>query len=137
MDNTPNAAPAPQPEQTPAPQPPKLRGLYRYVNISVGALNVIIAVLVAALLVSLAFGLANRGFTVTFDSRGGTPVAAQTRLHGETLEPFAPPTREGFTFAGWYRDPDLTLPWDPAADTVQDSMTLYAAWQPAAGAPAG
>lgn len=124
MEDTPNNTPGP------APQPPRLRGLYSHVNISVGALNVIIAVLAAALVISLLFGLAHAGYTVSFDTLGGTPVPQQTCMYGECIATPDPPTREGYTFVGWFTDIGCTQPWDLAADTVQQSMTLYAAWAP-------
>lgn len=41
-------------------------------------------------------------FTVTFDSDGGSDVEAQTIISGETATKPADPTKDGFTFAGWY-----------------------------------
>ena len=41
-------------------------------------------------------------FTVTFDSDGGSDVKEQTIESGKTATKPADPTKEGFTFAGWY-----------------------------------
>ena len=41
-------------------------------------------------------------YTVTFDSNGGTAVAAQTVAEGKTATKPADPTRKGYRFAGWY-----------------------------------
>lgn len=106
-----------------------MRGLYRHVTISVRSLNIIIIVLCAALAVCMVFGIANSGFTVTFDAQGGTPVESQKRMFGELLENAETPSREGYSFNGWYRDPGCKLPWDPEIDTVTESMTLYAGWE--------
>lgn len=38
-----------------------------------------------------------------------------------------PPARAGYTFAGWYSDIDLTMPWLETTPVTAD-MTLYAAW---------
>jgi uncharacterized repeat protein (TIGR02543 family) len=53
------------------------------------------------------------------------------------------PEKPDYAFAGWYRDDGtFTDPWDFANDTVQNSQTLYAKWNPyitfaaAGGAPA-
>ena len=109
---------------------PRLKGLYKNVRISVRTLDWIIVACVVGILVFLAFDLQSPGFTVTFDSRGGTDVPAQVRQYGELLEDTAQPTREGYGFTGWYRDPACFEPWDLQADTVGESITLYAGWQP-------
>ena len=55
-------------------QIPKFRGLYRHVNISVKSLDRIIIVCVALILLIVALEMRNPGFTITFDSKGGTDV---------------------------------------------------------------
>ena len=108
---------------------PKLRGLYRHVKISVKALDWIIVACIAVIVVVFLLELPNLGFTVTFDSRGGTDVPAQTYMYGDLLELPEPPTREGYVFAGWYRDPGCTIVWDMEADKVEADLTLYALWE--------
>ena len=105
-----------------------LKGLYKNVNISVRSLDWIILACIVGILVFVFFTLRDPGFTVTFDSRGGTDVAAQVRQYDEPLEPLKAPMREGYTFTGWYRDPAVQEPWDLQNDTVRESMTLYAGW---------
>ena len=56
-----------------------LRGLYDRVNIPVKTLNIVIIVLAAALVLCMGIGIANRGFTVSFNSLGGTAVESQKR----------------------------------------------------------
>jgi len=73
-------------------------------------------------------------YTVTFDTNGGSAIAPLTVQYGQTLTDVPTPVRIGYTFAGWYTDFDLTIPWEPGAPVTFD-ITLYAAWQPAA-APA-
>ena len=117
--------------QTPAeetPQP-KFRGLYRHVKISVKALDMIIVACVAVILIVFAVEMLSPGLTITFDSRGGTDVASQTQMYDEKLELPQPPTREGYTFTGWYTDHGCTIPWDMETDTIQSDTTLYAGWQ--------
>ncbi len=69
-------------------------------------------------------------FDVAFDSLGGSPVAPLTGVaDGSTiLAPVPPPTKEGYSFGGWYKDAGCTVPWDFAADTVSADTTLYAKW---------
>ena len=50
-------------------------------------------------------------------------------MYAELVDPPEPPTREGFTFAGWYQDKDCIYEWDLATAPVQQSMTLYAKWE--------
>ena len=106
-----------------------LKGLYKNVRISVRALNLIIIACVVGMILFVAFDLKDPGFTVTFDSRGGTDVAAQVRQYDEPLAAPEAPSREGYQFTGWYRDPACQEPWNAESDTVRESMTLYAGWE--------
>ena len=108
---------------------PKFRGLYRYVKIPVKALDFIIVACIVVIIVVVAFELINPGYTVTFDSKGGTDVAAQEYGYGDKLDLPEPPSREGYTFTGWYKDPNCETLWDMATDTVESDMDLYAGWQ--------
>ena len=92
---------------------PQLRGLYGKVKIPVKVLDTVIIV----------------GFVALALVLGGTPVEAQKHMYAELVDPPEPPTREGFTFAGWYQDKDCIYEWDLAAAPVQQSMTLYAKWE--------
>lgn len=67
-------------------------------------------------------------FQVTFESNGGSAVAAQEVESGATVTKPSDPTREGYTFAGWFSDEALTKAWDFAADKVTAKTTLYAKW---------
>lgn len=116
--------PKPQEEQL-----PKFRGLYRNVNISVKSLDRIIIACIAVIVILVALEMRNPGFTITFDSRGGTDVAPQNQMYGQLLEVPEPPTREGYVFTGWYLDTACFELWDTGTDTIQSDMTLYAGWQ--------
>ena len=72
-------------------------------------------------------GSAVTNYTVTFDSNGGSSVAKQTVASGETASKPADPTKEGYTFGGWYTDKELTEAYD-FGTTVKKSITLYAKW---------
>ncbi len=63
-------------------------------------------------------------YTVTFDSNGGSEVANAEVYHGDKIiEPTAP-TKEGYSFAGWYNG-DVAWNFDTA---VTSDVTLEAAW---------
>ncbi|MCD8123202.1 MAG: InlB B-repeat-containing protein [Clostridiales bacterium] len=106
----------------------QMRGLYDRVNLSVGTLNRIIIVLSILLVAVIAFAISKSGYTVTFDSQGGTAVESQERMYGDLLDAPEDPTRQGFVFTGWYRDPDCTVVWDMEGEEVAESLTLYAGW---------
>ena len=109
---------------------PKFRGLYRHVKISVKALDWIIVSCIVVIIVATIIGLQNPGYTVTFDTRGGTDVAAVTQDYDTPLQLPPNPTREGYTFAGWYKDPQCIESWNTETDRVVEDVTLYAAWTP-------
>ena len=106
-------------------------GLYKNVKISVKTLDIVIVGGIIVIIALVLFGIANKGFTVTFDSRGGSDIASQTDLlYGDYLEEPEPPTREGYVFTGWYSDKNCVYLWDFKESTVPQSFTLYAGWKP-------
>ncbi len=38
------------------------------------------------------------------------------------------PTRTGYSFSGWFRDPEYTIPFDFQIDTIRKNLTVYANW---------
>ena len=67
-------------------------------------------------------------YTITFNSNDGTSVAPQNINAGEKLtEPTPAPTKEGFTFDGWYEDSTFSKKFD-FNTPITDNMTLYAKW---------
>ena len=122
--DTPRENPDVQQEQV-----PKFRGLYRHVKISVKALDWIIGACIAVILGVGAIEMRDPGFTVRFDSKGGSDVPAQTQMYGEYLEIPEPPTREGYRFEGWYIDETCEILWNVEGRTIETDMTLYAGWE--------
>ena len=108
---------------------PKFRGLYRYVKIPVKALDWIIGICIAVIVIVVVFEMVNPGLKVTFDSNGGTDVPVQKQMYGELLEEPKDPVREGYTFTGWYKDPACDDLWDVETDTIESDTNLYAGWQ--------
>ena len=108
---------------------PKFRGLYRHVKISVKALDWIIAACILVILVVFALEMRSPGFTITFDSKGGTDVPSQNQMYGQLLEVPEPPTREGYVFTGWYTDSACFELWDTENRTIEGDLTLYAGWE--------
>ena len=112
------------------PKKREFRGLYKHVKISVATLDKIIAGCIAVIVILLALELRNPGFTITFDSKGGTDVAPIQQMYGEHLEEPEPPTREGYEFTGWYTDYACDSPWLQDHYTIDSDRTLYAGWKP-------
>lgn len=55
--------------------------------------------------------------------------ATQTDIpHGSILTAPTPPTRSGYAFVGWYKEPGGTNPWNFASETVTGALSLYAKW---------
>ena len=65
--------------------------------------------------------------TVLFDSQGGSAVERQRIKSGTTAFEPDDPTRDGYTFYGWYTDPECTEKFDFATELTQKT-TLYAKW---------
>lgn len=70
--------------------------------------------------------------TVSFD---GAAVPAQTAASGGKLEEPASPSREGYSFVGWYAEPANGNAWDFDKDRVDADGTLYAVWDKEAEEP--
>lgn len=71
--------------------------------------------------------------TVTFDSNEGTAVDSQLVPVGDKVAKPADPTKEGYTFSGWFTDEGCTNAYDFDADVdgMQPEFTLYAGWKAA------
>lgn len=110
-------------------QTPAYRGLYSKLNIPVKALDAVIVICILVIVAVVAIEMINPGFTVSFNSMGGTDVPSQTQQSGELLTLPDAPTREGYTFIGWYKDYACDNLWQVETDTIEDNMTLYAGWQ--------
>ena len=104
-------------------------GLYAKVKMSVRTANILVLILLAALIVATLFLVKNNGFTVSFDTDGGSSVESVRVLHSEKISLEEDPVKEGYVFTGWYIDKACTVKWNPEKDVVTGSMTLYAGWK--------
>lgn len=82
------------------------------------------------------FCVKSQAHRVKFDAQGGSSVNGQTPASGSTVAKPADPTREGYTFAGWYTDEACTEAYDFSVAVTAD-MTLYAKWIKNAVNPGG
>ena len=68
--------------------------------------------------------------TVTFDSQGGSEIAAQQVQTGKPAVRPENPERVGYAFAGWYTSTDTSGSEYDFTAAVTDDVTLYAKWTP-------
>ena len=80
-------------------------------------------------------GAAASKYTVTFDTDGGSAVASQRVEKNDKVSEPAAPTKEGYTFDGWYTDDAFETAYDFEA-AVTKAFTLYAKWAEVAEKPA-
>lgn len=71
--------------------------------------------------------------TITFETNGGSSVAPYVAEYGKTYGVWQyvdsnKPSNGNGRFAGWFKDPKLTLPWDYYTDAPISDMTVYAKW---------
>lgn len=78
----------------------------------------------------------NAGVKVSFSAGEGSKVDFQTTAANGSITKPADPTREGYTFAGWYTDEACTEAYDFSVAVTAD-MTLYAKWVKNAVTPGG
>lgn len=72
-----------------------------------------------------------RAVTVNFDSNQGTAVESQLVIVGDKVVKPVDPSKEGYTFSGWFTDEDCTnaYDFDTVVDGTEPEFTLYAGWK--------
>ena len=68
-------------------------------------------------------------YNVHFNTGEGSAVNSLQVEENATVEKPEDPTREGFDFAGWYKDEECTTPWNFSADRITSDTVLYAKWE--------
>ena len=105
------------------------KNIYSRAKVSVRILDVMIIIGLLTLTAVIVMLSLNGGFDINFDSGGGSDVASQRLRYGEAITVPETPTRQNYTFVGWYADKGLTEKVDISAITVKQSVTFYAAWE--------
>ena len=67
-------------------------------------------------------------YTVTFNSNQGSSVDSQEITSGGKVSKPTNPTRDEYTFVGWFKDENLTQEFNFDTDTITAATTLYAKW---------
>ena len=104
-------------------------GLYRNVKMSVKTADRLILIGIIVLIACMIFAVSHAGFTVTFNTDGGSQIENQKVMYGQLVEVEENPVKEGYTFTGWYTDKDCKNQFDVTKDKVSDSMSLYSGWE--------
>lgn len=104
-------------------------GLYRNVKMSVKTADRLILIGIIVLIACMIFAVSHAGFTVTFNTDGGSQIENQKVMYGQLVEVEENPVKEGYAFTGWYTDKDCKNQFDVTKDKVSDSMTLYSGWE--------
>lgn len=90
--------------------------------------KIFVALLIAALLVvSVALVACNGGYTLTFETNGGTAIDPVSFKKGQKVTPPVT-TKTNFTFDGWYADADLEVPFEQFDKMPDSDVTVYAKW---------
>ena len=66
--------------------------------------------------------------TLTFDTMGGSAIAPVTVRHGNAVARPADPTKDKYTFIGWYVDPEFSAEYD-FATVLEADKTIYAKFE--------
>nr|WP_024393132.1 InlB B-repeat-containing protein [Streptococcus suis] len=70
-------------------------------------------------------------FTLSYNSNGGSNIPQQQGLYDSQIKiSTTTPTKEGYTFEGWYDNPGLTGNKITGSLTLKKDTTLYAKWTP-------
>ncbi len=73
--------------------------------------------------------IGQRSSRIAYDSMGGTPVPSSVGAVGSRLAMPEAPTKEGYTFAGWYTTPACNdNEYFSFTAYPEESLTLYARW---------
>lgn len=68
------------------------------------------------------------GHTLTFETNGGSAINPVTVRHGNAVARPADPTKDKYTFIGWYADPEFTEEYD-FATVLEADKTIYAKFE--------
>ncbi|MDD3831112.1 MAG: InlB B-repeat-containing protein [Clostridia bacterium] len=91
----------------------------------------LLIIIVLIVLTVLMISLIEKGFRITFDYNyegAPEPIIVYVKYHKALSLP-SNPTRQGYTFTGWYTDTECTQMYD-CDSRIENDLILYAGWQP-------
>ena len=71
----------------------------------------------------------NDHFDITFKYNNGQPDSVVSVHENDFIPRPATPSRIGYNFIGWYREPSCINAWNFDVDRATGDMTLYAGWE--------
>lgn len=99
------------------------------IGIVVGVL--VLAGIIAALLFTFVFSKPTM-VTISYETSGGSTIAATEVEAGKTVNSPADPTKEGYAFGGWFADANCSTPVSFPLSVTEDA-TIYAKWTALSG----
>ena len=72
-----------------------------------------------------------QSYNINYELDGGTNASTNpaTYVYGVGVQSFADATKSGYTFGGWYSDPEFTTEVKSISATATGDKTLYAKWE--------
>ncbi len=67
-------------------------------------------------------------YNVTYQTNGGSAIEGLTVEHGTKLIKPGDPSKDGYIFGGWFKEPECQNAWSFENDTVTKNTTLHAKW---------
>lgn len=107
------------------------RGIYGSKDVPIRLLDGLIAAIIAAIVVLTVIFSVKGGYTITFETDGGTEVASQKLRYGELVTEPETPKKPGYELLGWRWGNDLENIWNFQTDKVGSELELVADWIPA------
>jgi len=70
----------------------------------------------------------HEAFLVTFNPNEGSAVPYQVVRKSDFAKEPTPPTRTGYSFGGWYKDSNLTTPFNFNTEKIYQKTNIFAKW---------
>lgn len=107
------------------------RGIYGSKDVPIRLLDGLIALFIVTIIGMIIYFTINGGYTVDFDTFGGSRINSQKLRYGELVVEPEVPIKPGYQFEYWYQEEEPNISWDFSIRKVEKDLTLFAHWVPA------